>query len=215
MTFSLLISDSTRSFMVAASATKTLSVGAHVLALRPGVGGVLSQALTNPLLRGRSLAGLEQGLDPAAAIDQALANDSEIEARQVALMNLTGEAASRTGSACLDAVAQQTGSGFVVIGNLLKHESVIGAMTEEYAEVTGLEELCKLAMRMMFAGEKAGGDSRGVQSAAILGRDMSGTADEFSVAEIDIRVDDNHQPLLELDRILDLALKELPLRLKS
>ncbi len=213
MTFSLLVMDGQRRFMVAAAATKTLSVGASVMAIRPRIGGVLSQALTNPELRGLGFENLASGLDPKLALEASLAKDNDLETRQMALMNMSGDSAFRTGSECLSMAGGVAEAGFAIIGNLLSGPDVIQSMRNKFRPVEGLADLSKLAMEMMFAGQTAGGDSRGLQSAAILGRDMLAMGSDYSVAEIDIRVDEHETPLQELDRILKLALAEERLRL--
>jgi len=213
MTFSLLVTDAQRRFMVAAAATKTLSVGASVMALRPRVGGVLSQALTSPELRGFGLENLAAGLDPKLAIEAALAEDNDPETRQIALMSVSGKSAVRTGSECLPLTGGVSEEGFAIIGNLLSGTDVIQSMRSKFRPVEGLSDLSKLAMEMMLAGESAGGDSRGLQSAAILGKDMLSSGTDYSVAAIDIRVDEHAAPLQEINRILKLALAEDKLRL--
>ena len=212
MTFSLLILDSTRRHMAAASATKTLCVGASVMALESGVGGVLSQALTRPELRGVALGEIKKRHVPTAAIEQALSLDEGIETRQLAVLSKSGEASMRTGTGCLPYAGGQAGSGFVVIGNLLTGPEVISVMVDTFREVSGLIDLGELALEMMRAGEKAGGDARGLQSSALLVRKMTGSQHNYVPAEIDIRVDEHSKPLAELDRILELATSELRFR---
>lgn len=211
MTFSLLAMDKQRRFMIAASATRTLSVGASVIALRPRVGGVLSQALTNSELRGLGLENLSKGISPADAISESLSKDNDMETRQLAIMDIAGNSATHTGVDCLAHAAGASEVGYAIIGNLLSDPDVVTSMAGNFQDVEGAQDLAKLAMKMMRAGELAGGDSRGLQSAALIVRDMTlGT--EYSAAEIDIRVDDHTDPLAELGRILKLALQEKSIR---
>lgn len=211
MTFSLLAMDKQRRFMVAASATKTLSVGASVIALRPRVGGVLSQALTNPELRGLGLENLENGSSPIDAISETLSKDNDMETRQLAIMDTAGNSATHTGVDCLAHAADSAANGYAIIGNLLSDPEVVTSMAGNFQDVEGAQDLAKMAMKMMRAGELAGGDSRGLQSAALIVRDMT-LGNEYSAAEVDIRVDDHTDPLAELDRILKLALEEKSVR---
>lgn len=211
MTFSLLAMDKRRRFMVAASATKTLSVGASVIALRPRVGGVLSQALTNSELRGLGLENLSNGSSPDQAISATLSKDNDMETRQLAIMDLAGNSATHTGADCLPHAAGYAGNGYAIIGNLLSEPQVITSMSDSFRDVEGFQDLALLAMQIMRAGEVAGGDSRGLQSAALIVRDMT-LGSEYSAAEIDIRVDDHSNPLVELERILRLALQEKSVR---
>ncbi|HEY7796328.1 MAG TPA: DUF1028 domain-containing protein [Microbacteriaceae bacterium] len=207
MTFSLLAMDKKRRFMVAASATKTLSVGASVIALRPRVGGVLSQALTNSELRGLGLDNLSKGSSPTDAISETLSKDNDMETRQLAIMDIAGNSATHTGVDCLAHAADSAENGYAIIGNLLSDPNVVTSMAGGFQDVEGAQNLAKMALQMMRAGELAGGDSRGLQSAALIVRDMT-LGNEYSAAEVDIRVDDHTDPLAELDRILKLALQE-------
>jgi uncharacterized Ntn-hydrolase superfamily protein len=207
MTFSMLAMDKQRRFMVAASATRTLSVGANVIALRARVGGVLSQALTNPELREAGLEAMSNDQPAASALEQTLAKDNDMETRQVALMNFKGETAVHTGKDCLSYAGGLSESGLAIVGNLLSGPEVISSMKAHFRDVEGFHDLGNLTLEMMMAGENSGGDSRGLQSAAILIRDMSLSKSDFSAAEIDIRVDDHSNPLGELDRVLKLALE--------
>lgn len=207
MTFSLLAMDQQRRFMVAVSATKTLSVGASVMAIRPKVGGVLSQALTNSELRGLSLDGLAKGNSSAEAVAYSLSKDNDMETRQIAVMDAQGNSSIHTGVDCLPFAGGLTGEGFAVIGNLLAGPEVISSMGDSFKAVQGFQDLASMSMDVMRAGEVAGGDSRGLQSAAMIVRDMQSTS-EYSASEIDIRVDDHADPLTELNRILKLTLEQ-------
>jgi uncharacterized Ntn-hydrolase superfamily protein len=193
MTFSLIALDSQRRFMVVATATKTEAVGASVPAIKPGVGGVVSQSFTNPELRALALSALSEGAEPALAIQQALATDSSPELRQLAVLNGDGTAAFHSGSGCSEVVGAFATHNFVAIGNLLKSDDVIAEMARAWSNPEGLVPLINSALSCMSAGELAGGDSRGRQSAALLIADM---VDQELLA--DLRVDDHAEPLGQL-----------------
>lgn len=202
MTYSLIAMDSERNYIVVAAATKTEAVGANVPALAPGFGAVLSQAFTNPELRQLVLAGLQAGLEPAVALQDALAADPEPQLRQLAVMDRDGRVAVHTGSGCTPSYGQYAVENFVCIGNLLKNDGVVPAMARAWRNPGSLEELVQNSFDCLLAAENAGGDSRGRQSAAVMIAQMKPEATLIQ----EIRVDDSTDPLAELRQQLDLWL---------
>ncbi|MCS7185510.1 MAG: DUF1028 domain-containing protein, partial [Armatimonadota bacterium] len=137
-------------------------------------------------------------------LKQLLANDKDREVRQVGIVDARGRAAAFTGKKCLPWAGHIVGKGFAVQGNILAGEQVVKAMAKAFQETQG--ELAERLMAALEAGEQAGGDARGKQSAAILvvrkGAGYGGFDDRY----IDLRVDDHPEPVKELRRILNIKL---------
>lgn len=234
MTFTILASDPTRGLLAAATASRSLAVGAGVPAIRVGVGAAASQAYTNRALRGRLLDALESGETPASALQRIPEWDRESEKRQAAVISSDGEAAAHTGATCSAWAGSELGEGFVVAGNLLPGPEVLSAMSAAFlAEADGVVStdgdsaddgagdtdgkgaadaaLAAFASRVLAAlaaGDAAGGDSRGRQSAALLvGAGERPKTGEAPLA-IDLRADDHTAPIAELGRLLELAIAE-------
>jgi len=194
MTFSLIAMDQEHWFMVVAAATKTEAVGASVPAILPGIGGVVSQAFTNPELRKLTLQQLSKGSGVQAALESALAQDANPELRQLALMDAHGVGVVHTGDQCSDVSGESVHRDFLCIGNLLRNEQVIPAMTKAWLPAGNFEELAHRVLDCLDAAEAAGGDARGRQSAAVLIAEM--TPEPKMLREI--QIDDHSEPLVAL-----------------
>lgn len=207
MTWSLLVHDPESQAFAVAITTCNLAVGASCPFVRSGVGAVSTQSLTNRYLGPAVLAGLARGLSPQAAIEGALVGDDGKHLRQVHALDRHGRAAAWTGRNCVAHAGSRSGQGWSVAGNMLSGEEVI---SDTAAAFLTREEL-PLPERMlaaMQAGEAAGGDRRGRQSAALI----LTTVEDFP--DIDLRVDDHRAPLDELERLMKLwrTLREPGLR---
>ena len=203
MTYTVLALDRDRTAIGVATASCALAVGAVVPGLDPRVGAVASQAWTNERLRGRVLGAVRDGASPAAAVDRLSAWDSEVDLRQVGVLGLDGRGAAFTGRATTAWRGHEVDDGVVVLGNILTGPEVLGAMRDalrlEGSDApAGASELAFALVRALAAGEAAGGDSRGRQSAALL----VGPAGA-DVLEYDLRVDDAEDPVGELARLVD------------
>ncbi|NCT90792.1 DUF1028 domain-containing protein [Cellulomonas sp. APG4] len=199
MTYSIVARDADGALGVA-TASKFLAIGATVPAVAPGLGAVASQGHTNPSLRGQGLDLLRDGRDPTAAVTDLLGLDPEAAQRQVALVGPRGWGAAVTGDACTRPAGHRTGDGWAVIGNLLAAEEVLDAMRDAFLTATG--RLDARLLDALRAGERAGGDRRGRQSAALL---VLGADDAPSLRRglrTDLRVDDHPNPVDELARLL-------------
>ena len=131
-----------------------------------------------------------------------LDRDAEAQTRQVALLAADGTVAAHTGSSCIDACGHRTGESFSVQGNMLASTAVLDAMTEAYAYTTG--RLAERLLAALDAGDSAGGDLRGRQSAALLVVGPQRLAEPWDAIPIDLRVDDAEDPIGELGRLLAL-----------
>lgn len=191
-----------------AVASKFLAVGNAVPAAVAGVGAIATQAAANVAYKGLALAHLDDGATAAVALQRLLEEDDERDHRQVGIVDVEGNAASHTGPACLDWAGSVTGDGYAIQGNILTGQEVVDAMEASWRASDPAEPLGRRLLAALAAGDAAGGDSRGRQSAALLVvREGAGYGGLDDVA-VDLRVDDaascGGAPIPELARLLDL-----------
>lgn len=201
MTFTVLALDAARTSIGVATASRSLAVGATVPMIDPTVGAAASQAWTNPGLRSTLLTAVAGGASPADAVGRLAEWDSEPECRQVALLGFSGRAAAHTGRATSDWCGHRVHDGLVVIGNLIHGPEVLDAMVDALDRPAGPDALAAGLMRALGAGEAAGGDVRGRQSAAILV-----TRQGRALPDYDLRVDDDADPVTKLAELVRLRL---------
>jgi uncharacterized Ntn-hydrolase superfamily protein len=195
MTWSITAHDPVTGAFVVAVATRAFAVGAHCPFVRAGVGAVSTQSMTNRYLGPAILDGLARGLPPAAAIEGALAGDEGRGIRQVHAVDRLGRTAAWTGANCVDWCGSVSAEGISVAGNMLAGEAVIQATLRTW-NTSGDLPVPERLMAAMRAGEAAGGDRRGKQSAAMVVI----TTEDFP--DLDLRVDDHAEPLVELGRLV-------------
>jgi uncharacterized Ntn-hydrolase superfamily protein len=200
MTWSIVARDASGAFGVAI-ASKFFAVGALCRHVRSGVGAVATQALVNPLYGTAALDLLAQGCTAEEAIAQVIAADDGREHRQIHMIGATGGAAVHTGASCVEWCGHAIGEGFSVAGNMLAGPQVIEQTAAAFRSADPALPLAERLMAALAAGEAAGGDKRGKQSAALL----IYTTEEYSA--LDIRVDDHPEPLQELRRLYDKSLE--------
>jgi len=190
-----------------AVASKFLAVGAVVPAAVAGVGAIATQADANVAYKGLALSHLDEGATASVALQRLLEEDEGRDDRQVGIVDVDGGAASHTGHACLDWAGSVTGddsSGYAIQGNILAGDFVVAAMQDAYEATDPDEPLARRLLAALAAGDDAGGDRRGRQSAALLVvREGAGYAGGDDIA-VDLRVDDHPDPCTELGRLLDL-----------
>lgn len=201
-TFSIVARDPRNGDLGVAVQSKFLAVGSVVSWARADAGAIATQALANISYGPDGLALLASGLAAGEALQRLLADDPDREQRQVGLVDQQGCAAAHTGSACFDWAGHEIGNGFACQGNILAGPEVVQAMAGRFRETTG--ELAERLVSALAAGQSAGGDRRGRQSAALYvaraGGSYGGRLDRY----IDLRVDDHPDPIIELGRILGL-----------
>ncbi|WP_267360712.1 MULTISPECIES: DUF1028 domain-containing protein [unclassified Methylobacterium] len=185
-----------------AVASAVPAVGGLCPYLRAGIGAVTTQSWVNPYLAKRILDGLGAGLDPDAALAAALATDDRPDLRQLGLVDGRGTAAAWTGAGCTAAAGHRTGPGYAVQGNMLADPGVIDAMALAFEESAQCD-LDERLMRALEAGDAAGGDRRGKQSAAV--KIVAG--EDYPC--LDLRVDEHAEPVAELRRVLGVARHQL------
>jgi uncharacterized Ntn-hydrolase superfamily protein len=199
-TFSIVAYDPEKKEWGVAVASKYLAVGSAVPFAKAGVGAIATQASVNVSYGPDGLKLLAEGKSAEEVIKALTDADPGKESRQLAVIDGKGEVASFTGSKCIAWAGLKTGKHYACQGNILAGEEVVTKMAEAFEGAKG-----PLAWRMMAAleaAEKAGGDKRGKQSAAILVvRDKAGP-NGFGDRYLDFRVDDHDNPIPELARIL-------------
>ncbi len=205
MTFSIVARSADGESWGVAVASKFLAVGSAVPAAVAQVGAIATQADANVAYKGQALAHLDDGATAPVALQRLLEDDEGRDHRQVGIVDLDGNAATHTGSACLDWAGGVTGDGFAIQGNILAGEEVVLAMQAAWDTSDDDAPLARRLLAALTAGDDAGGDSRGRQSAAILVvRDGAGYGGLDDIA-VDLRVDDHTDPVTELARLLDLS----------
>ncbi len=201
-TFSIVARDPANGDVGVAVASKFLAVGAVVPWAQAGAGAVATQALANIGYGPGGLALLAEGRPAEEALATLLAGDPGREDRQVGIVDARGGAAAHTGSACMSWAGHVVGPGFAAQGNILAGPHVIEAVAGAFTAAGGA--LAERLLAALQAGDAAGGDRRGRQSAALyvarLGGSYGGVLDRY----IDLRVDDHPSPAAELGRLLRL-----------
>ena len=206
MTFSIVAWDKTTEMIGVAVATKHLAVGALVPHAKANVGAIATQAQTNPLLGIKGLKLLEdQGsnlaLTPEEVITTLLKEDEDRHYRQLHLVDRQGRTCAWTGSQCVDWAGHFTFDNFSVAGNMLVGEQTLTAMADAYQAKEGME-FCERLLQALEAGEAAGGDKRGRQSAAIY------VVHHDDYPHLDLRIDHHEDPIAQLRYIFEESRKE-------
>jgi uncharacterized Ntn-hydrolase superfamily protein len=194
MTWSIIARDSKTGRFGIAVATRFFAVGARVPHIAAGIGGIATQALVNPYYGIDGVRLLRDGREPREIVETLIAGDSGCESRQLHILDAKGRIASHTGRQCIGWCGHIEGDGFSIAGNMLAGPQVLDDSAKAYL----VHETLPFAQRLiaaMRAGEAAGGDKRGKQSAALL---IHG---EEEWSELDLRVDDHTDPLAELERL--------------
>jgi uncharacterized Ntn-hydrolase superfamily protein len=194
MTWSIIARDSATGQFGIAVATKFFAVGARVPFIAARLGAIATQALVNPYYGIDGVRLLREGRNSREIVDTLIAADAGRETRQLHVMDAVGRIASYTGRDCVDWCGHIEGNGFSIAGNMLAGAQVLDDTAMAYAANQTLPFPQRL-IAAMRAGEAAGGDKRGKQSAALL---VYG-AEEWS--DLDLRVDDHADPLAELERL--------------
>jgi uncharacterized Ntn-hydrolase superfamily protein len=194
MTWSIIARDNATGQIGIAVATRFFAVGARVPHIAPGIGGVATQALVNPYYGIDGLSLLREGKSPREIVETLIAGDNGRASRQLHIMDAQGQIAAHTGLDCVNWCGHLAGENFSIAGNMLAGAAVLDDTAKAYLANQSLPFARRLVAAMR-AGEKAGGDKRGKQSAALLIHEN----EEWSA--LDLRVDDHADPLAELERL--------------
>ena len=209
-TFSIAACDPETGEVGVAVQSKFIAVGSVVPWARAGVGAVATQSFANVTYGPRGLKLLQEGKSPTEAIKLLTTDDPNREKRQVGIISADGRSAHYTGKGCFSWAGGKSGKNFTAQGNILAGEEVITAMAESFTGSAGKAPLAQRLIDALAAGQEAGGDRRGKQSAALLvarkNWGYGGDNDRFR----DLRVDDHEHPIRELERIYRIHRKIFP-----
>jgi uncharacterized Ntn-hydrolase superfamily protein len=184
-----------------ATSSKALAAGGLVPYCRAGVGAIASQSFVNPYLGIDGLVLLEHGLPAERALERLIEGDPGRDLRQLAIVDKEGRAAAYTGEKCIRWAGNVSGPGYVCLGNILEGEEVVRAMGRAF-ETTLIEELPERLVQALEAGQDAGGDRRGRQSAGVT------VVAEEEYPWCELRVDDHPDPVPELRRLFEVYKRE-------
>jgi uncharacterized Ntn-hydrolase superfamily protein len=194
MTWSILVRDKATGALGAAVATRFFAVGALCIHVEGRVAALATQALVNPMYAVNGMPRLRAGEAPDAVIAGLLAADAGREKRQLHILDAAGRIAQHTGAGCVEWCGHVRGADISVAGNMLAGSAVLDATLSAFA---GAPEgsLAGRLLTALEAGEAAGGDKRGKQSAALK------IASRDPYPDLDIRADDHPDPIAELRRL--------------
>ncbi len=203
MTFSIVARCPRTGMLGVGTSSKALAAGAMVPYCQAGVGAVASQSFTNPYLGIDGLTLLEQGLIAERALERLIESDSGRDLRQVAIVDRDGNTAAYAGARCISWAGHVEGGGYLCLGSILTGEEVVKAMALAY-ESSIDEDLAERLLRALEAGQEAGGDRRGRQSAGL----RVVHTEEYPYC--DLRVDDHPDPVAELRRVFTIFQRQEP-----
>jgi len=203
-TFSIVGFDPETGELGVAVASKFLAVGSVVPYAKAGVGAVATQAFANTTYGPEGLRLLDVGMNPQDVLERLTGNDEEKERRQVGIVGASGVSATFTGKECIPWAGGKAGRYHACQGNILVCEATVDAMALAFETSEG--ELGVRLVKALRAGEEAGGDARGKQSAALLVVKEGGGYGGFNDRYMDLRVDDHPEPIDELERLLSIQL---------
>jgi uncharacterized Ntn-hydrolase superfamily protein len=201
-TYSIVARDEATGHLGVAVQSHWFAVGAMCPWVEAGVGAIATQSMVEPAYGPCGLDALRGGKPAGQVLQELLAEDEGRELRQVAIMDAQGRIAVHSGARCISAAGHQTGNGFSVQANMMLNDSVWPAMAKAFEHARGSLSLRMLAA--LQAAQAAGGDIRGQQSACILVADGIKSDKPWEHLLLDVRVDDSTQPLVELERLLNI-----------
>ncbi len=202
-TFSIVARDASTGDLGVAVASKFLAVGAVVPWVMGGLGAVATQSYANTSFGPRALELMGAGWSLEDIAAEFEANDAEYQQRQYGLVNSSNEGFTFTGSECHAWAGGRTGAGYAAQGNLLTGAQVVDALAETFEQNPSLQFPERL-LAALLAADRAGGDARGRQSAALYVARVKGGYAGFNDRMIDLRVDDHGDPIPELQRLLSI-----------
>ncbi len=198
-TFSIVAFDPATGELGVAVQSKFFAVGTVVPWAKAGVGAVATQSFANTTYGPNGLAMLEAGMTPQQVLDSLIRSDAGRARRQAGIIDARGNAVTYTGDSCLNWAGGKVGNNYACQGNILTGKEVVEAMAAAFENSKG--ELAARLLDAMEAGQRQGGDSRGMQSMALLVvKDQGGYAG-YSDRYIDLRVDDARDPFVEMRRL--------------
>ena len=207
-TFSIVGYDAEIGALGIAVQSKFFAVGSVVPWAEAGVGAIATQSYANTSYGPKGLKLLKSGLSAEQTLERLIADDPGHATRQVGIVDTKGNIANYTGEECNEWAGAVSGKNYTAQGNILASEEVVKAMGKAFEETEG--ELADKLMAALFAGQEAGGDTRGQQSAALLVVQANSGYGGFNDRYIDLRVDDAEKPIEELQRLLEIHKQLVP-----
>lgn len=204
-TFSIVAADPESGEVGVAVASRFFAVGTVVPFAEAGVGAVATQSFANTSYGSRGLELMKSGLTAEETVRVLTRGDDGREQRQLGVVTASGDSATYSGTKCNAWAGGRNGPNYAVQGNILTGADVVAAMERGFLESKG-KPLAERLYAALVAGDKAGGDSRGRQSAALLVARAKGGYGGFTDRAIDLRVDDGKDPIGELGRLLGIGL---------
>lgn len=200
-TFSIVARDKNTGEMAVAVQSHWFSVGTIVVWAKSGVGVVATQSFVNPSLGPNGLKLMEEGKKATEALNILINEDEGRDFRQVAFLDVNGDISTYTGKKCVESAHHIIGDNFSVQANMMLNDEVVPAMAAAFEKYNDLP-LADRVLKVLLAAQEAGGDIRGRQSAALLVVHPEKVQGEWLDKKVDLRVDDNPNPLIELQRLL-------------
>lgn len=201
-TFSIIARDAQTGQLGVAVQSHWFSVGRLVCWAEAGVGAVATQAMVNVNYGPLGLERMRRGLSAPEALAELLVADEGRELRQVAMVDAQGRAAAHTGTQCIAEAGHEIGAGFSAQANIMANDRVWPTMAQAFRQARG--NLAERLLCALEAGQDAGGDLRGKQSAALLVVAGKPTPEPWTGVIVELRVEDHPEPLAELRRLLHL-----------
>ena len=201
-TFSIVAYDSMTQELGVAVQSRAFSVGMAVPWAEAGVGAIATQASTNESFGPLGLDMLRKGSAAPEVVQALIAADSGSAHRQLGIVDAGGRSAAHTGASCSAWAGHRTGRGYSIQGNILAGEAVVAEMERAFLGTAG--ELSARLLAALEAAQAAGGDKRGMQSAAILVVRPSDAYPEYRTRYVDLRVEDHKDPIREIRRVFQI-----------
>ena len=202
MTFSIVARCPHSGALGVAVSTAVPAVGAMCPYVRPGVGAVSTQSWVNPYLAIKALDLLAAGRSVRDTLDEVLRTDAQADMRQLGIVAANGAALSWTGKQCTGWAGECTGPDYAIQGNMLTNQETLDAMQTAFLRSAGMKFEARLLLALE-AGQAAGGDKRGRQSASLI------VYRDEPYPYLDLRVDEHADPVRELRRVFDVAVVQL------
>ena len=199
-TYSIVACDLEASQWGVAVESRFLAVGSVVPWAEPAVGAIATQAYANPRYGPDGLALLREGRAAEEVVNELIASDDGRNERQLGVVDARGNAAAHTGSECIAWAGHRTGPCYAAQGNILVSAETVDALATTF-EQSASRDLASRLVDCLAAAQRAGGDSRGQQSASLLIVERDGGYAGLSDVVLDLRVDDHPQPIDELRRL--------------
>ena len=201
-TYSIVARDPATGEMGVAVQSHWFSVGSAVAWAEAGVGAVATQSFIDPSYGRNGLELMRGGAAAGEALKTLIAKDEGRDVRQVAMIDARGRVAAHTGAKCIEAAGDRVGANYSVQANLMSNATVWPAMARAFESARG--DLAERMLAALDAAERAGGDIRGRQSAALVVVKAESTGKPWADRLFDLRVDDHPEPLKELRRLVRL-----------